>query len=186
MGRIGVAFRAFFQALFNAAAADRIDAALAGRALPALNAQGDTLPKENVSGTLAPPSKSAPKRNDALTLLAALQREARLIDLVQEPLGDYSDEQIGAAARNVLRDSAGVLQRFFALKRVTTSTEGETTEVPTGYDPARYRLIGNVTGNGPFRGNLTHAGWEATTVNLPAWTGSSNSALVVAPAEVEV
>ena len=186
MGRIGVAFRAFFQALFNAVAADRIDAALAGRALPPLNAQGDTLPKENVSAPSAPQTKSAPKRNDALTLLAALQREARLLDLVQEPLGDYSDEQIGAAARNVLRDSAGVLQRFFALKRVTTSTEGETAEVPAGYDPARFRLIGNVTGNGPFRGSLTHAGWEASTVNLPAWTGSTSSALVVAPAEVEV
>jgi hypothetical protein len=186
MGRIGVAFRAFFQALFHAAAADRIDAALVGRALPAVNAQGDTLPKEDVTKPAAPQPKAAPKRSDALTLLAALQREARLIDLVQEPLGDYSDEQIGAAARNVLRDSAGVLQRFFALKRVTASSEGETAEVPAGYDPARYRLVGNVNGNGPFRGNLTHAGWEATTVNLPAWTGSQNSALVVAPAEVEV
>lgn len=186
MGRIGVAFRAFFQALFSATAADRIDAALAGRALPALNAEGSTLPKENVSAPAAPHTKSSPKRSDALTLLAALQREARLLDLVQEPLGDYTDEQIGAAARNVLRDSAGVLQRFFALKKVTTGVEGEIAEVPAGYDPARFRLIGNVTGNGPFRGSLTHAGWEATTVNLPAWTGSQSSALVVAPAEVEV
>ena len=63
---------------------------LAGRALPAINAEGSTLPKENVSAPPAPQTKSAPKRNDALTLLAALQREARLIDLVQEPLGDYS------------------------------------------------------------------------------------------------
>lgn len=182
MGRIGTAFRAFFQALFYADAAARIDAALAGRALPAINTANATLPKEDV------PAKAAtqPKRSEALTLLAALQREARLIDLVQEPLADYSDEQIGAAARNVLRDSAGVLQRFFALKRVSNGAEGEKAEVPAGYDPARFRLIGNVNGNGPFRGNLTHAGWEASTVNLPAWTGSANSALVVAPAEVEV
>ena len=184
MGRIGVAFRAFFQALFNREAADRIDAALAGRALPALNASGSTLPKEDVTPKAAPQS-AAPKRSEALTLLAALQREARLIDLVQEPLGDYSDEQIGQAARNVLRDSAGVLQRFFALKRVSAGSEGEKTDVPAGYDPARFRLIGNVTGNGPYRGNLTHAGWEATAVNLPAWTGAQSSALVVAPAEVE-
>lgn len=192
MGRIGTAFRAFFQALFYASAADRIDAALAGRALPALNAAGSTLPKEDVPSRPAPRDVAAstqvsqPKRSEALTLLAALQREARLIDLVQEPLADYSDEQIGAAARNVLRDAAGVLQRFFGLKRVSTGTEGETAEVPAGYDPARFRLVGNVTGNGPFRGNLTHAGWEATTVNLPAWTGSQSSALVVAPAEIEL
>lgn len=186
MGRIGVAFRAFFQALFNASAADRIDAALAGRALPAVITSGETLPKEDVSKKPAPQVAPAPKRSEALTLLAALQREARLIDLVQEPLGDYSDEQIGAAARNVLRDSAGVLQRFFALKRVSSQSEGETAEVPASYDPARYRLVGNVAGAGPHRGNLTHAGWEATTVNLPAWTGSQASALVVAPAEVEL
>jgi hypothetical protein len=182
MGRIGVAFRAFFRALFSAEAAERIDAALAGRALPPVITAGETLPKENVPTKPA----AAPKRSDALTLLAALQREARLIDLVQEPLSEYSDEQIGAAARNVLRDSAGVLQRFFALKRVSSQSEGDQVEVAATYDPARYRLIGNVTGNGPYRGNLTHAGWEATTLNLPAWTGSNNSALVVAPAEVEV
>jgi hypothetical protein len=182
MGRIGTAFRAFFQALFYADAAARIEAALAGEAMPTLNTAGTMLPKEDVAARTAP----QPKRSEALTLLAALQREARLIDLVQEPLADYSDEQIGAAARNVLRDSAGVLQRFFALKRVSSGAEGETAEVPAGYDPARFRLIGNVNGNGPFRGNLTHSGWEATTVNLPAWTGSASSALVVAPAEVEV
>lgn len=182
MGRIGVAFRAFFKALFDRQVADRLDAALAGKTLPAISAGGETLPKENV----APKAPPAPKRSEALTLLAALQREARLIDLVQEPLADYSDEQIGAAARNVLRDSATVLQRFFALKRVSSQAEGETAEVPANYDPARYRLVGNVNGNGPHRGQLTHAGWEATTVNLPAWTGSNQSALVVAPAEVEV
>ncbi|QDU27263.1 hypothetical protein ETAA8_23500 [Anatilimnocola aggregata] len=182
MGRIGVAFRAFFKALFDAASAARIDAALAGQALPAVTAGYETLPKENV----AVKTPSTPKRSEALTLLAALQREARLIDLIQEPLGDYSDEQIGAAARNVLRDSAGVIERFFALKRVTTQAEGDTAEVPAGYDPARYRLVGNVAGNGPYKGSLTHAGWEAKHVNLPAWTGSNNSALVVAPAEVEI
>jgi hypothetical protein len=186
MGRIGVAFRAFFQALFSATAAERIDAALAGRALPPVITGGGALPKEDVSPKPMSQPAPQPKRSEALTLLAALQREARLIDLVQEPLADYSDEQIGAAARNVLRDSAGVVQRFFALKRVAKQAEGETADVPAGYDPARYRLVGNVTGNGPHRGNLTHAGWEATTVNLPAWTGSQASALVVAPAEVEI
>jgi len=183
MGRIGVAFRAFFRALFNREIADRVDAALAGRALPPVITGGETLPKvDSVKESKPVP----PKRNEALTLLAALQREARFVDLVQEPLADYTDEQIGSAARNVLRDSAAVLQRFFALKRVSSQSEGETAEVPANYDPARYRLVGNVTGNGPHRGQLTHAGWEATTVNLPAWTGSNQAALIVAPAEVEV
>ena len=58
----------------------------------------------------APPAaEPAPRRSDAITLLAALQREARFVDLVQEPLGEYSDDQIGAAARDVLRDCREVL-----------------------------------------------------------------------------
>ena len=48
------------------------------------------------------------------------------------------------------------------------------------------RLVGNVTGNPPFRGNLRHAGWEATKVQLPEWTGAASAAKVIAPAEVEI
>ena len=33
---------------------------------------------------------------------------------------------------------------------------------------------------------LVHHGWRATAVKLPTWTGSKSSALVIAPAEVEI
>ncbi|MEX2173764.1 MAG: DUF2760 domain-containing protein [Pirellulaceae bacterium] len=117
-----------------------------------------------------------------MTLLAALQREARLVDLIQEPLETYTDEQIGAAARSVLHDAAGVLDRFFALQPIMAQDESAAVDVPNGYDPARFRLLGEVSGNGPFRGKLAHRGWQAASLNLPAWTGSKESALVVAPA----
>ena len=182
MGRIGVAFRAFFRALFSAADARRIDAALRAAELPKLDDEA----KSPCPATAAGAAKAElPRRSDAITLLSALQREARLLDLVQEPLTNYSDEQIGAAARNVLRDAAAVIERFFSLKRVLPQNEGETVEIGATYDAARYRLIGNVAA-GPTRGTLTHAGWEAHNVNLPAWTGSRESALVIAPAEIEV
>src|SRR5688572_70813 len=114
MGRIGVAFRAFFRALFSADDARRIDAALRGVELQKLDDEARTpRPAPPAGATKA----EAPRRSDAITLLAALQREARLLDLVKEPLANYSDEQIGAAARNVLRDAAGVVDRFFSLKR---------------------------------------------------------------------
>jgi hypothetical protein len=58
--------------------------------------------------------------------------------------------------------------------------------VPKGYDPGKYKLAGAVEGAGPFRGTLSHHGWQATTVKLPAWTGSKEAALVIAPAEVDV
>ena len=42
-----------------------------------------------------------PQCNDAIALLATLQREARFVDLVNEALDGYADAQIGAAARRV-------------------------------------------------------------------------------------
>lgn len=182
MGSIGVAFRAFFKALFDGPAASRIEQALQNTELPKVTAR-----VENAAQNLKTrPEPAAPKRSEALTLLAALQREARLVDLIQEPLGDYSDEQIGAAARSVLRDSAEVLQRFFALERAASRSEGETIDIPSGYDPSCYHLVGSVTGTGPFRGIINHAGWKATVVQLPTWTGGNEGALVIAPVEVEV
>jgi hypothetical protein len=50
--------------------------------------------------------------------LAALQREARLVDFVQEPIAAYSDAQIGAAVRDVHRGCAEVIERLFSLKPV--------------------------------------------------------------------
>jgi hypothetical protein len=180
MSRIGVAFRAFFAALGDADKARQIEAALAAGALPKIDAA------EKKQQPKARPEPEKPARSEALTLLAALQREARLVDLVQQPLGQFTDEQIGAAARNVLADSAAVLNRFFDLQPVTAAEEGASLDVPNGYDPNRFKLAGSVSGNGPFRGQLVHHGWQASAVKLPTWTGSKDSALVIAPAEIEI
>jgi len=181
MSRIGVAFRAFFAALGNAEKARQLEAALAGGALPEIDIAAKT--------QLRTPSRvepDKPARSEAITLLSALQREARLVDLVQQPLGQFSDEQIGAAARSVLTDCAAVISRFFDLQPIAASEEGATVDVPAGYDPSRYKLAGSVSGAGPFRGQLVHRGWRATAIKLPGWTGSKDAALVIAPAEVEV
>jgi hypothetical protein len=175
MGRIGMAFRAFFGILFNRALADRAVSLFQDEALPKI-----TTPELPTKPERTP---AKPLRSDALTLLETLQREARLLDLCQDSLDTYSDEQIGAAARNVLRDSGQVLQRLFALTPV--ASEGEPLDVPDGFDPARYRLTGNVA-RPPYRGRVTHGGWQATRCELPQWTGAKESALIVAPAEVEV
>jgi len=180
MNRIVIAIRAFLAALASAANAAKIQAALEGLALPKVD-------HEAKSPQAHPPREAAaPTRSEAVTLLAALQREARLVDLVQQPLGSFSDDQIGAAARTVLGDCGAVLNRFFALEAVLAQEEESPCDVPAGYDPGRYRLTGRVEGSGPFHGKLVHHGWRATTVKLPAWTGSKESALVIAPAEVEV
>ncbi len=182
--RLGLAFRAFFQALGNADSARRIEQALSGSGLPAPEAKPAEKPVEKPAARHAPPKP--PARSEALTLLAALQREARFVDLVQESLDGYSDAQIGGAARDVLRDCRKTLQRMFELQPLLDQPEASPVEVPSGYDPNRFKVTGQVVGEPPFRGQLVHSGWRATTCQLPTWSGTDDAALVVAPAEVEV
>jgi hypothetical protein len=136
--------------------------------------------------TPKPAAPKPPVRSEAITLLAALQREARFVDFIQESLAGYSDAQIGAAARDVHRDCGAVLQRMFALRAAVTEEEGKEVEIPAGFDAGRWRLTGNVTGEPPFHGRLVHPGWEATTCELPTWSGNAAAARIVAPAEVEL
>lgn len=176
MGRIGVAFRAFFGALGNGDTAQRLDQAMRQDALPAPEPEK---PK-------AKPAPAKPVRSDALILLSALQREARFIDFLMEKLDDYSDQQVGAAARDVHRGCHETIQRMFAIEPLLSEDEGASIAVPAPLDPDRYRLVGNVTGEPPYQGELAHSGWKATQVQLPTWSGNQGSATVVAPAEVEL
>ena len=181
MRRVLLAIRVFFVTLFNSAVAGQIEQVLSGAKTAATRAEPTRRPKPKPPAT--PPK---PARSEALSLLAALQREARFVDFVQEPLGNYSDAQIGAAARDVHRDCGKVLTRLFALEPVLTEQEGAEVEVPAGFDSGQYRLIGNVSGEPPFRGRMVHHGWKATICELPAWSGSKNAARIVAPVEVEL
>lgn len=160
---LALAFRAFFRILRDSAFADRVR-------------------------RLAEPAagEAASGRSPALTLLATLQREARLVDFLEESLDGYSDAQVGAAARDVHRDAAAVVARVFGLEPLAAEDEDSEVTVPAGFDPARLRLTGNVAGPPPHRGVLRHAGWRATRCEVPEWTGADDAALVVAPAEVEV
>ena len=74
---------------------------------------------------------------------------------------------------------------MFGVEPLQTVAEGAPVEVPAGYDPARYRLVGNVPRQGPLRGKLAHPGWKATRYDVPAWTGQADAARIIAPAEVE-
>ena len=176
--RIGTAFRAFFAALFNGQTEQRIALALS-EAVPAL----EPLAEEEKPK----PQKKAEKssQNAAITLLAALQREARFVDFVQESLDGYSDAQIGAAARSVHDDCAKVVARFFALESVIDQPDESTVEItPEAF--SFFTISGNVDQKPPFSGKLIHAGWKATALELPEWAGQPELAMLVAPAEVEV
>jgi hypothetical protein len=175
--RIGLALRAFFKALWDREFAASLARILHGDAAK-LSAERPATP--------SPPAVQRAGRSEALTLLAALQREARFVDMVREPLADYSDAQVGAAARDVLRDCGQLLDRFFGLTPASQQEEGHEVEVGEGYDAGSVRVTGNVTGDPPYRGRLIHHGWVATRCDVPAWTGSERARFVVAPQEVEV
>jgi hypothetical protein len=133
------------------------------------------------SATAAGPSAS----DGALQLLGLLQREGRLVDFFQQDVGKFSDGQIGQAARVVHEGCRAILKRYVRIEAVLEAPEGETTTVPSGFDPAAIKLVGNVSGNAPFNGILRHRGWRAASIHLPE-TLPGHTFAVLAPAEVEV
>jgi hypothetical protein len=128
-----------------------------------------------------------PERVNAsgLMLLAALQREGRLVDFLQQDAAGFSDEDIGAAARVVHSGCRKILRQFFDLSPAAPGTEGAPMAVPAGFDTERIRLTGNVSGNPPFKGALKHHGWIVTQVRMPPLSDNLDPR-VIAPAEVEL
>jgi hypothetical protein len=210
--RLFLALYAFFAVLFRAEVAARVwrireeRRALAahggpGTATPTATPTQTPTPTPTSTSTstssstatstaTAPSPSPAPTRADgaeraALRLLAALQREGRLVDFVEEDVAAYTDEQIGAAARTVHAGCKRAIDEHFRLEPVYREPEGATVTVATGFDPSAVRLTGNVVGQPPFRGQLRHHGWKARDVKLPGG-GDAVDPSVVAPAEVEL
>jgi hypothetical protein len=132
----------------------------------------------------APKLRSAPT-DSALQLLGLLQREGRLIDFVQEDVSGFSDAQIGAAARVVHESVRKALNAHLELTRVRNESEGTRITVAKGFSPSELRLTGQVVGDPPFHGTLTHAGWRVKRIDLPQLSDGSELS-VIAPAEVEL
>lgn len=176
MSRFATAIKAFFRILSDASFASSVTTQLTTGKAPATPVATKPAPA---------PAPAAPVRNDALTLLAALQREARMIDFLMEPINAYSDAQVGAAVRDIHNKSAKLLADYFAITPLLETKEGDPCTIPAGYDPIMYHVTGTIPATAPFKGTLRHPGWRATQCKLPQWTGKAPSALVVAPAEVE-
>ncbi len=179
MGRIGLAVRVFFGVLFQGQVAEQVRAAMSGET-PVV------LAPARLEVVAKPTAPKPPARSEAITLLATLQREARFVDFIQEPIASYSDAQIGAAVRDIHRDCGAVLKRLFALQPVVNDGEGAELTLPAGFDAGRFRLTGNVGDQSQPKGRVVHQGWEASQCELPLWTGGETAAKVIAPAEVEV
>lgn len=171
MGRLGLAFKI----LFSGATANKVMASLSD--------ETTKLPAPEVK---AKPVAPKPTRSDALMLLSVLQREARFIDFIQEPIDGYSDAQVGAAVREIHRGCHTVLGRLFAPQAIIDQEEGSAVSIE---DPAsgKYRLTGNVTqSSGSVSGELMHHGWQAAKCEIPKWSGGEDAIDVIASAEVQV
>ncbi len=210
MARIGMAFSCFFKLLFSgklpAGAAQFLPQAVKALDAPATGvaasvqsltqsepAQAVKRDAVGITTSVAVSDKAEkPKtntvghqRDGALAMLALLQREGRLIDFLREPLDNFTDADIGAAARDVHRGCRKVLDQHLTMEAVMPGAEEDRVTVPKGFDPAEIRLIGEAHGEAPFKGTLRHHGWRVTDAKLPTLVEGVDRS-VVAPAEVEV
>jgi len=120
-----------------------------------------------------------------LRLLALLQSQARLLDFLQEDLSSYNDAEIGAAVRKIHADASKVLEEHVTLRPLITEAEGAAIQIPPGFDPRHYKVVGKVKGNPPYTGTVIHRGWKAHKESLPR-SVQEDAKGIVAPAEIEV
>src|SRR5262249_20574076 len=152
-----LAFRSFFSILFGGKLSS--DVALAfGYAKLAPGPKGPP----------ATPKPQAGPADGAVQILSILQRDARLVDFLMEDISAYSDEQVGAAVRDVQRQSRSSLERYLRLAPVIDGVEGTFTRTDT-LDAGAVKLVGNVPASGKAAGGiLRHKGWRAERVDLTA------------------
>ena len=193
MSRIVLAFRSFFAILFTGRIPGDIaqafgytqskpqSAAKPSSLAPAARASAPTAP----AAPAAKPVPQAQAADGALQILGILQRDSRLIDFLMEDISAYSDDQVGAAVRNLHDQSRESLDRYLSLVPVIDGVEGSFTKIESN-DASTVKLLGNVPANGKAAGGvLRHRGWRAQRIELPPLP-SGQSASVIAPAEVEI
>jgi hypothetical protein len=121
----------------------------------------------------------------ALQLLALLQKEGRLVDFVMDDVTQYSDAQVGAAARVVHQGVAKVINSYFSIEPVLTQAENTSVSIEKGFNPDTIRLTGNVSGEAPYKGTLIHRGWKSSQTELPQVIAGYDFSIITA-AEVEL
>jgi hypothetical protein len=133
---------------------------------------------------IEPPRPPKPS-GAALRMLAILQAESRLVDFLLEDIQGASDQQIGQAVREVHKKAQAALKQHAVIETVLSGSEGDTATVPRGFDPSAIRVIGNVTGEPPFTGQIQHPGWRVKELKVsPPPEGADE--FVLQPAEVQI
>jgi len=170
LNRILLAFRCFFNILFGGS--------LSPEVLTELN-----LAKRETKAA-APPAPVVKTSDGALQLLAILQRDSRLVDFLMEDIAQYSDDQVGAAVRELHDQCRDSVSRYLTLQPVIDGVEGTFAKAPSA-DAQLVKFVGNVPAKPPTGGILRHKGWRAAKVDLPQLS-SRQDAAILAPAEIEI
>jgi Domain of unknown function (DUF2760) len=179
LNRISLAFRCFFNLLFSGELSAGTLAALHLTKRTAAPAVSKT------PGPQAPAAPPAVKTSDgALQILGILQRDARLVDFLMEDIAGYSDDQVGAAVRELHDHCRDSMARYVTLQPVIDGVEGTFAKAPSS-DPNVVKFVGNVPAKPPSGGTLRHKGWRASKIDLPA-LGAKQDATLIAPAEIEI
>src|SRR5579863_970510 len=169
LSRISFAFRSFFAILF-------------GGTLPPDIAQAFGYTKFVPAKPAPAPQPQAGPADGAVQILSILQRDARLVDFLMEDISGYSDDQVGAAVRDVQAQAREAMARYLRLEPVIDGVEGTFAKVEA-LDASQVKFIGNVPPGGKAPGGLLrHKGWKAAKVDLPQAVPGA----LVAPAEIEI
>src|SRR5215467_7732674 len=133
------------------------------------------------------PAASNQAEAEIVSFLATFQERGRLIDFLMDDITTYDDAQVGAAARVVHQGCKAALQEHFEIRPLREEREGSSVTITEGYPADEYRLIGKISGPGPFSGTLVHHGWKADSVKLPRLVRIDPDRLpAIAPAEIEL
>lgn len=180
MSRILLAFRCFFNILFHGELSDPVITELR------LTRRGTGAAPSRASGTVAAaaPPPAVRTSDGALQMLGILQRDSRLVDFLMEDISSYSDDQVGAAVRELHDQCRDSVARYVTLQPVIDGVEGTYAKAPSN-DPNLVKFVGNVPAKPPAGGTLRHKGWRAAKVDLPAPAAKQDVA-VIAPAEIEI
>ncbi len=197
--RLWFAFACFFRVLIDGAFAGRAHAvrdampALPPPAKPAPPREELAPPKQEAAPSRdqpSPPSPeptppAAPSTTSALQLLGLLQREGRLVDFLEQDVATFPDADVGVAARVVHEGCRKALRDHVTIAPVRGEAEGARVTLEAGFDASATKLVGNVSGKGPYAGTLVHRGWKATKIELPTPVAGHDPA-ILAPAELEL
>jgi len=185
LNRIVLAFRCFFNILFQGTPSPEVLTALNLSRRSAAPSTAAAPPKPAASpASAASPAPAARTSDGALQLLGILQRDSRLVDFLMEDITSYTDDQVGAAVRELHDQCRDAVARYVTLQPVIDGVEGTFAQAPSK-DPNMVKFVGNVPAKPPSGGTLRHKGWRAAKVDLPVISGKQDAS-IIAPAEIEI